>query len=104
MVDVPFGQSATIKWRFLDAAGNVAQVDGLPTVSSTLGDVSAVTVDGDVFSVVVTLAGVGSASVSVTADVDRGEGVKPLALPLADLNFLPSPEASAVVVDSVTVG
>lgn len=104
MVDVPFGQSAKIVFGFVTDAGAPAKVDGLPVVSTTLGTVSEVTSEGDKFVVFVTPGAVGAASVSVSADADVGEGVEPIGFALAELNALPSPKASAIVIDSVTVG
>lgn len=61
------------------AAGNPAKVDGVPAWSAT-GDQLTLTPAADGMSCVVTTSGtLGTAQVSVTADADLGEGVKPIA-------------------------
>jgi len=98
MFDVDFGKKARIPFSFVDAAGAPAKVDGMPVVATTFGTVVEVVAAGDGFSVLVDLGGVGVASVSGSADVDLGAGVKTLAFSLGDLNGLASPEAAAVAV------
>ena len=96
--DVPFGKSVSVPFSFADANGNAAKVDGVPAVSSTLGEVSVTATDSG-FMATLTIGAVGTASLSGVADVDLGEGVKELAFSLGDFNGLASPEA-----DHVTVG
>jgi len=95
--DVDFGKRVRIPFSFVDASGNAAKVDGLPTVSTTLGEVAVEAAESG-FVAELNIGGVGAASVSGLADVDLGEGVKELAFSLGDFNGLASPEASAVVV------
>jgi len=96
--DVPFGKSVVVPFSFADAAGNAAKVDGMPVVSSTLGEVAVAATDTG-FTATLIIGAVGTASLSGTADADLGEGVKTLAFSLGDFNGLASPEA-----DHVTVG
>jgi hypothetical protein len=95
--DVDYGKKVRIPFSFVDASGNAAKVDGLPVVSTTLGEVAVEATDSG-FAALLNIGGVGAASVSGWADVDLGEGVKELAFALGDFNGLPSPEASAIVV------
>lgn len=95
--DVDFGKKVRIPFSFVDASGNAAKVDGLPTVSTTLGEVAVEATDSG-FAAILSIGGVGAASVSGWADVDLGEGVKELAFSLGDFMGLASPEASAVIV------
>ena len=96
--DVPYGKSVVVPFSFADANGNAAKVDGLPAVTSTLGEVVVAATDVG-FTATLTIGAVGVATLSGTADVDLGEGVKDLAFSLGDFNGLASPEA-----DHVTVG
>ena len=95
--DVDYGKKVRIPFSFVDANGNAAKVDGLPTVSTTLGEVMVEATDSG-FAAILNIGGVGAASVSGWADVDLGEGVKELAFSLGDFMGLASPEASAVIV------
>ena len=101
--DVSFGKKARIPFSFVDGTGAPAKVDGMPVVTTTLGTVVEVVAAGDGFSVLVDVGGVGLASVSGTADVDLGAGVKTLAFSLGDVNGLASPEAASVVVGTPSV-
>lgn len=101
--EVPFGKKARIPFSFKDASGNAAKVDGLPVITTTLGTVVEVVSDGsDGFSALLDIAGVGLATVTGTADVDLGEGVKELAFSLGEFSGLASPEAESVVVGTPT--
>lgn len=95
-MQVPVGRKLRLPFTFVDASGNAAKVDGTPSV--TAGDFPVtVSPDGDGFAAVVDPAGfVGAFSVSGTADVDLGEGVKELTFSLGDHEALASPEATAV--------
>ena len=97
-MDVPYGKSVVVPFSFADANGNAAKVDGMPVISSTLGAVTVAATDTG-FAATLTIGAVGAASLSGTADVDLGEGVKDLAFSLGDFVGLASPEA-----DHVTVG
>lgn len=99
---IPFGKKASVDFKFLDAAGNPAPVDGLPAVTTVMGTAD-ITATADGFNVVVDLGGVGVTSVSGTADVDLGAGVKTLAFAIGDFEGLASPEASAVAVGTPSV-
>lgn len=101
--EVPFGKKARVPFSFKDNAGNAAKVDGLPVITTTLGTIVEVVSDGaDGFSALLDIGGVGLASVSGTADVDLGAGVKELAFSLGDFDGLASPEAASVVVGTPT--
>ena len=102
--DVPFGKKVRIPFTFLDANSQPAKVDGTPTVATTFGNVLETVTDGaGGFSALIDLGGVGSASISGTADVDLGSGVKELAFALGDFNGLASPEATAVSVGNPVI-
>lgn len=103
MTDVPFTKKLRIDFAFLDSAGNPAKVDvskGLPVVATTFGSVVETLEKGDGYTTLIDPAGVGSGSVSVTADVDLGDGEKAVGFALDDFNALASPEASAVKASS----
>ena len=102
-MQVPAGKKLKVPFSFVDASGNVAKVDGTPSV--TAGDFPVtVAPDGDGFSALVDPAGfVGAFSVSGTADVDLGEGVKELTFSLGDHEAMASPEATAVKVGDASV-
>lgn len=99
---VDFGKKVRIPFNFVDASGAAAKVDGVPTVTTTLGTILEVTASDAGFSALLDIGGVGEASVSGVADVDLGAGVKELAFSLGDYLGLASPEASAVVVGTPT--
>ena len=101
-MDVPYGKSVVVPFSFVDANGNAAKVDGLPAVSSTLGEVVVAATDVG-FTATLTIGAVGAASLSGTADVDLGEGVKDLAFALGDFVGLASPEAAAVQVGEASI-
>lgn len=101
-MDVPYGKSVVVPFSFVDANGNAAKVDGLPAVSSTLGEVVVAATDAG-FTATLTIGAVGAASLSGTADVDLGEGVKDLAFSLGDFVGLASPEAAAVQVGEASI-
>ena len=100
--DVPYGKSVAIPFSFVDAAGNAAKVDGMPVVTSTMGEVAVAATDTG-FTATLTIGAVGTASLSGTADVDLGEGVKEVGFTLGDFNGLASPEAAAVAVGEPSV-
>ena len=101
-MDVPYGKSVVVPFSFVDANGNAAKVDGLPAVSSTLGEVVVAATDVG-FTATLTIGAVGAASLSGTADVDLGEGVKDLAFALGDFVGLASPEAASVQVGEASI-
>ena len=101
-MDVPYGKSVVVPFSFVDANGNAAKVDGLPAVSSTLGEVVVAATDTG-FTATLTIGAVGAASLSGTADVDLGEGVKDLAFSLGDFVGLASPEAASVQIGEPSI-
>ena len=101
-MDVPYGKSVVVPFSFVDANGNAAKVDGLPAVSSTLGEVVVAATDTG-FTATLTIGAVGAASLSGTADVDLGEGEKDLAFSLGDFVGLASPEAASVQVGEPSI-
>lgn len=101
-MDVPYGKSVVVPFSFVDAAGNAAKVDGVPAVSTTLGEVVVAATDTG-FTATLTIGAVGVATLSGTADVDLGEGVKDLAFSLGEFNGLASPEAAAVQVGEASI-
>ena len=102
-LDIPFGKKVRIPFSFLDANNAPAKVDGTPTISTTFGTIVETTQTADGFTVLLDLGGVGLGSVSGTADVDLGSGVKELAFSLGEYNGLASPEATAVTVGTPVV-
>lgn len=69
-------QKVVLSIRPVDAAGNPAPVDGVPTWSVSDPTLLSVSPAGDGMSAVVTANGpLGSAQVSVSADADMGAGV-----------------------------
>ena len=102
MFDVPFGLKVRVPFSFTDANGQAAKVDGVPNVSTTFGEVVEVVATDAGFSALIDLGGVGTASVSGSADVDLGSGVTELAFSLGDFNGMASPEATAVNVGTPT--
>lgn len=99
---VDFGKKVRIPFSFVDSAGNAAKVDGVPSITTTLGTIVEVVANDGGFSALLDIGGVGEASVSGVADVDLGAGVKELAFSLGDFLGLASPEASAVVIGTPT--
>jgi hypothetical protein len=89
---VPAGKKLRYTYQFLKADGTPGGVDGTPEIQTTLGTVMetvAAPLDANDttnsrWSSKIDPAGVGDGSVSGTADVDRGAGVKPLAFLLGD--------------------
>lgn len=101
--DVPFGGKVRIPFSFLDANNAPAKVDGTPAISTTFGTIVETVATADGFSALLDLGGVGLGSVSGTADVDLGAGVKELAFSLGEYNGLASPEATAVTVGTPVI-
>lgn len=102
-MQVPAGKRLRTVFGFTDAGGNPAKIDGTPNVTSTVGTVE-VTAEGDGFAATVDPAGfVGAFSLSGTADVDLGEGVKELTFSLGDHEALASPEATAVKIGEESI-
>jgi len=95
---VDFGKKVRVPFNFVDASGNAAKVDGMPSVTTTLGSIVEVVANESGFSALLDIGGVGLATVAGVADVDLGEGVKELAFSLGEFDGLASPEASSVVV------
>lgn len=77
-MSITIDQKVTASVKFVDRAGNAARVDGLPSWSSSDSNVAEVVASEDGMTAVVLAKGVGSVQISVTADADLGEGVKPL--------------------------
>lgn len=72
-------QKSELSIQPVSAAGNPARVDGVPQWRSSDDTVLVVTAAEDGLSAVITTTGkLGTAQVSVTADADLGEGVKPI--------------------------
>ena len=103
MTDVPFGQKVRFPITFVDAAGVAAKVDGIPVIETTFGTVIETVATGDGFSTLIAPGGIGSGTVTGTADVDLGEGVKPLKFVVGDIVGLASPEAAAAVIGEATI-
>lgn len=102
-MEVPFGKKLRVPFSFVDANGNAAKVDGVPTITTTLGTVDEVVPTDAGFSALITPGGVGAFSVSGEADVDLGEGVKTLGFSLGDHVALASPEAASVTVGTPSI-
>lgn len=62
----------------VDAKGNVARIDGPATFLSSDETILTVTPNGDLAALVTATGKLGTAQLSVAADGDLGEGVRPL--------------------------
>lgn len=115
-MDIPFGGILRQPFYFLDTAGKPgAPVDGLPTVTASVPEVTILEVlagkvtdekgnEVDGFIARVSAGGyIGSFDLAGVADVDRGAGVKELNFPLATHNALGSPEASSAVAGAASL-
>jgi hypothetical protein len=90
-------QQVPLAVAFLNKAGNPAPVDGAPVWSSSDETVLTVTPAADGLSAVAKATGkLGTAQVSVTADADRGEGVRSISGVL-DVTVQPSDAVSASI-------
>jgi hypothetical protein len=90
-------QKVSLSVRFTTKAGNPARVDGTPVWASSNPAVIAVVASEDGVSAVATTVGpVGEAQVSVTADADLGEGVRPVSAVL-DIVVQPAEAVSASI-------
>ena len=75
--ELPIQMETTLSVRFLDAAGNPAVVDGVPTWQVDNPSVGALTPAADGMSCILAAVGpIGSGTVSVQADADLGQGVR----------------------------
>lgn len=82
-------QKCTVALKISDAAGNPAKVDGAPTWVSNNSDVITVTPAEDGMSAeLITTGALGELSVTVTADADTGEGMKPI-IGVLDVEVVP---------------
>ena len=85
--------------RFTDASGNPTTVDTRAPATLGASDPSRVAfsnVATDGLSGQVTFSGVGPVQVTMTVDVDRGDGVKPLTL-VADVDVLAGEAVGGVI-------
>jgi len=90
-------QEADLSVSFVTQAGNRAKVDGTPSWRVSDPAILEIVPTQDPFSVVVRRVGpVGSAQVSVTADADLGEGVRPVAAVL-DVDVIAAEAVSASI-------
>ena len=72
-------QKVSLSVAFTSAAGNPAQVDGVPVwLSSNEAVVTVVAAEDGMSAVATTVGPIGEAQVPVSADADLGEGVKPI--------------------------
>lgn len=72
-------QQVTASVEYVDRRGHPADVDEAPSWSSSDETILTVTPDPDGMSALIVAAGgIGSAQITVTADADLGDGVKPL--------------------------
>lgn len=93
-------EKVSLSVAFTTAVGNPATVDGVPVWATSDESVLSVVASEDGLSAVVTTVGpLGSAQVSVTADADLGEGVKPLVGTL-DVTVVGSEAVFAIVAAS----
>jgi hypothetical protein len=72
---------------FVDSKGNAAAIDGNPVWGSSNPDVLTVQDNGDGTATITPTGTLGTAQVTCEADVDTGEGVKPLTL-LGDVEVI----------------
>jgi hypothetical protein len=90
-------QQVQLSAKFSDRRGRPAQVDGRPEWSTDKSDVLMLSPTDDGLSCVVAAAGpLGTARVTMTADADLGDGVKPL-IGFLDVEVTPG-EATVVEV------
>lgn len=90
-------EKVSLSVAFTTAAGNPAVVDGIPVWGTSDETILSVVASEDGLTAVVTTVGpLGSAQVSVTADADLGEGVRPLVGTL-DINVVGSEAVFAIV-------
>lgn len=83
--NVPFGQSATFKWSFTPPG---SKVDGTPVLIASIGSVSEATLGEDgKWTASVKSDAAGPCTVSVSADVNLGEGVEEQTFALGELFF-----------------
>lgn len=88
MFKLPIGLLAAAAIAFVDAKGNAAIVDGVPVWKSSDESVATVVASEDGLSATITPIGpIGTAQISVEADADLGEGVKPV-ITLVDLEVV----------------
>lgn len=74
-MQITIDQKVSASVKFVDRAGNPAKVDGAPSWSSSDDNVASVSVAEDGVATVIAK-NVGQTQISVTADADRGEGVR----------------------------
>ena len=90
-------EKVSLSVAFTSAAGNPAVVDGVPVWGTSDESILSVVAAEDGLSAVVTTVGpIGTAQVSVTADADLGEGIKPLVGTL-DVSVVASEAVFAIV-------
>jgi hypothetical protein len=84
---------------FVDAAGNPARVDGVPTWETSDPAVAQMMPADDGLSAMFSFAGLGKTTVTVRADADLGEGVRELILQ-GELEFVPGEAVAGNIVFS----
>lgn len=94
-------EKVSLSVAFTTAAGNPAVVDGVPVWGTSDETILSVVAAEDGLSAVVTTVGpLGGAQVSVTADADLGEGLKPL-VGVLDVTVVGSEAVFAIVAAGV---
>lgn len=81
---------------FVDAAGNVAPVQGAPVWASSDESIVTVTDNGDGTVTITSVGPLGTAQVSVTADADLGDGVTNI-VGTADIEVVASQAVAASI-------
>jgi hypothetical protein len=97
MFEMTNTQKSTVRVKFLDKKGRPAPVDGIPQWLTSNSEVLAITPSADGMSCEFAAVGVpGSATLSVSADADLGEGNVPVG-GFLEVLVKPSPATSAVL-------
>lgn len=88
-------EQSALATQFLDKKGNPAPVQGVPVWATSDATILSVTPEADGLSATIVANGpLGTAQVSVTADADLGDGVKPVVGTL-DVNIVAGEAVSA---------
>lgn len=86
-MQLPDDKTATGVAKFVDAKGNVAQVQGVPVWATDRPDLLTVTDNGDGSASVSPVGPLGTAQVTCTGDADLGDGVQEVIL-MADVEVI----------------
>lgn len=91
-------QKVTLALSFVDAAGNVADVDGLPIWNNSAPEFIDLAVGEDGLTAVATAVGpVGLAQITATADADRDEGEVRQIVAMLEIQVVPGEAVTAAI-------